>query len=128
MTVEQMVDQVCEELNVSSRVSGESLLVLIAAELAAGVTAERDAEIAGELPAPYTARLAARAQIDGDTIHVPRVIYVDASVIPGRDLMTSARGRRQAKAKRDVAVGIHTVISGDWGTIYRFAVLWRREK
>ena len=126
MTNEQMIDQVLDDLNCRSRTDDADLLAA-AQELAEGVTAEREAEIAAALPVPYARRVPARAQLDGDFLTVPRSAIVDASLIDGV-FRSSAMGKKLRAPKMAAAVGFHTVVSGDWGTIYRIVVLWRRAK
>ena len=101
-----------------------------AMELAQGVTAERDAEIAADLPRPYQMRLPARAQLDGDELVCPRVAYVDASKVPGGEWQTTAaRGQRLARVKDGAFVGAAVELDiPDVVTIIRIAVLWRRAR
>ena len=126
MTNEQMIDQVLTDLNCESRTDDADLLAA-AQELAEGVTAEREAEIAAALPVPYARRVPARAQLDGDFLTVPRSAIVDATLIDGV-FRSGAMGKKLRAPKMAAAVGFHTVVSGAWGTIYRIVVLWRRAK
>ena len=126
MTQEQMVDQVLADLNCESR-TDDVLLVAAAQTLAEGVTAEGEAEIAAALPVPYARRVPARAQLDGDFLTVPRSAIVDATLIDGV-FRSSAMGKKLRAPKMAAAVGFHTEVSGDWGSIFRIVVLWRRAK
>ena len=123
---EDLIAEVLEALNADGQTEDEDLLAA-AQELAEGVTAERDAEIAGALPVPYTARVPARAQIDGDTLHIPRVAYIQASKVGDGDWKHSARGRKLKRAKKDVAVGVHVELKMEGIQIVSLAVLWRRD-
>ena len=128
----ELVHRVFNDLKVESigtiHTGMQAELQAFADELAAGVTPERDAEIAEALPAPYTMKLPARAQLDGDNLLCPRVSYVDASKVPDEDWNTgSAVGRRLRRAKEGAVVGIHVELDiPDVVKIVRIAVLWRR--
>ena len=126
MTQEQMIDEVLTDLNCESQTDDADLMA-VAQELAEGVTAEREAEIAAALPVPYARRVPARAQLDGDFLTVPRSAIVDATLIDGV-FRSSAMGKKLRAPKMAAAVGFHTVVSGAWGTIFRIVVLWRRAK
>ena len=104
-------------------------LVAFAQELAEGVTAERDAEIAEALPVPYQKKVPARAQIDGDELTIPRCIIATASRAKDGDWITSTRGPRMGRSKAGCAVGLHEelVIPGVV-EIVRVVILWRRDK
>ena len=121
-----MIQQVLQDLNADGTTDDASLIEY-AQELAEGVTAEREAEIADALPAPYARRIPARAQLDGDTLHVPRQAIVDASLIDGV-FRSSAMGKKLRAPKTACAVGFNVEVTGAWGTIYRIVVLWRRAK
>ena len=107
----------------------DSTLIAYAKELAEGVTAERDAEIAEALPVPYQKKVPARAQIDGDELTIPRCVYATASRAAGGEWITSTRGPRMGRAKAGCAVGVHTELDiPDVVEIVRVVILWRREK
>ena len=127
MTHDDMIEQVLHDLNASPFKTMDPTLNTVAQELAEGVTAEREAEIAAALPAPYARRVPARAQIDGDYLTVPRAAIISANLIDGV-FTSSARGRKLRAPKRECAVGFHTEVTGDWGSIFRIVVLWRRDK
>ena len=132
LDLSELLAQINSDLNVivGDSNADDELLEALSLELAEGVTAERDAEIAELLPVPYTMKVPARAQLDGDFLRCPRVAYVDASKVPGEDWVTSAaRGRRSAKPKTGVFMSAHTVLSiPDVVEIVRVAVLWRKPK
>jgi len=98
--------------------------------LADGVTPEKDAEIAEALPVPYTVKVPARAQLDGEMLRCPRVAYVDASIVPDGEWRTSsARGQRLRRAKADVYMAASVELDiPDVVTIVKVAVLWRPHK
>ena len=127
---DELVDQIFEEVGCVSETDDEDLEAF-AQELAEGVTAERDAEIAELLPKPYTKKVPARAQIDGEELLIPRCVIATASRVPGEgsEWITSARGPRLGKAKAGCVVGVHVELEiPDVVTIARVVVLWRREK
>ena len=101
----------------------------LAQELAEGVTAERDAELAASLPVPYQKKVPARAQIDGDYLTIPRCVYTSASRAAGGEWITSSKGPRMGRAKAGCAVGVHEelVIPGVV-EIIRVVILWKRDK
>ena len=100
-----------------------------AQELAEGVTAERDAEIAAALPVPYQKKVPARAQIDGEELTIPRSVTATASRGPGGDWITSTMGPRMGRAKAGCAVGFHVELDiPDVVEIVRVVILWRRDK
>ena len=126
----EVVDAILERVN-SVSTTGDAGLIATANELAAGVTAEREAEIcAEELPIPYTFETPARAQIDGDTIRVPRSVNTAASWTPDGGWNTgTSMGRRLRRQKADCAVGVHVDLDiPDVVKILRIVVLWRRVK
>ena len=129
--MEQYADLIAKIMKESSCVSttDDPDLKAAAQELAEGVTAERDAEIAVSLPVPYQKKVPARAQIDGDELTIPRCVYVTASRAEGMDWMTSTSGPRPGRMKAGCAVGLNEdlVLPGVL-TIVRIAILWRREK
>ena len=135
MDVQELIVDIFEEINASTVTDDEDLL-MYANELAAGVDAERDAAIAEALPVPYTMQKPARAQLDGDFIRMPRVVYVDASKVGDRDWAFSKFGRRLNREKMDCAVGMNVEFEmpanpetgTDAITIMRFAILWRRNR
>ena len=126
MNKADMIAQVLQDLNADGTTEDASLIEY-AQELAEGVTGPREAEIADALPAPYARRIPARAQLDGDTLHVPRQAIVDASLIDGV-FRSSAMGKKLRAPKTACAVGFNVEVTGAWGTIYRIVVLWRRAK
>ena len=104
-------------------------LVAHAQELAEGVTAERDAEIAAVLPAAYQKRVPARAQIDGEELTIPRAVIATASRQAGGEWHTSTRGPRMGRMKAGCAVGVHTELEIPGVLeIIRVVILWRRFK
>ena len=123
-----VVATIMEETQCVSTTEDEALAA-IAQELAMGVTAERDAEIAAALPVPYTKRVPARAQLDGDTLLIPRAITATASRAAGGDWITSTKGPRMGRAKAGCAVGVHVELEIPGVVeIVRVVILWRREK
>ena len=116
-----------EKQCVSTTTSKE--LVAFAQELAEGVTAKRDAEIAEALPVPYQRKVPARAQIDGDTLTIPRCIIATASRVEGGAWITSTRGPRMGRAKADCAIGVHPeLVIPNVLEIVRIVILWRRDR
>ena len=103
-------------------------LIAAAQELAEGVTAERDAEIALALPGPYRQRVPATAQLDGDELTVPRALRLGASSTGGSWDLGSMQGRRQRTEKRDCAIGVHVALDLPQVTIVEAVVLWRRAR
>ena len=92
MTLEEkygdLIETIMDQVGCISEAEPEDAgdLWAYAQELAEGVTAERDAEIAEALPVPYQKRVPARAQIDGDELTIPRCVIAQAasSRFPGR--------------------------------------------
>ena len=104
-------------------------LIAYAKELAEGVTAERDAEIAEALPKPYQKKVPARAQLDGDELTIPRCVYVTASRAAGGDWITSTKGPRMGRVKAGCAIGVYTELHiPDVVEIVRVVILWRRDR
>ena len=100
-----------------------------AQELAEGVTAERDAEIAAALPVPYQKRVPARAQIDGEELTIPRCVIAQAARETGGKWNTSTKGPRMGRAKAGCAVGFHVELDlPGIVEIVRVVILWRRDK
>ena len=100
-----------------------------AQELAEGVTAERDAEIAEALPVPYQKKVPARAQIDGEELTIPRCVIAQAAREAGGEWQTSTRGPRMGRAKAGCAVGVHVELDiPDVVEIVRVVILWRRDR
>ena len=101
----------------------------LAQELAEGVTAERDAEIAESLPVPYQKKVPARAQIDGDYLTIPRCVIATATRAEGGEWITSTKGPRMGRNKAGCAIGLHEelVIPGVV-EIVRIVILWKRDK
>ena len=125
---QDLIDRIMQETQCVSTSDDESLAAY-AQELAEGVTAERDAEIAEALPTPYQKKVPARAQIDGDELTIPRCVIATASRVPDADWITSSQGPRMGRVKADCAVGVHEelVIPGVV-EIVRVVILWRRDK
>ena len=125
---DDLIDTILQETSCVSTTEDPELLDY-AQELAGGVDAERDAEIAEELPMPYQKKVPARAQIDGEELTIPRCVIATASRVPGQEWITSTRGPRLKRAKAGCAVGVHEelVIPGVV-EIVRIVVLWRRDK
>ena len=123
-----LVHTILQETGCVSGTNDEALIAY-AQELAEGVTAERDAQIAEALPKPYQKKVPARAQIDGDELTIPRCVIAQASRVPGQDWKTSTRGPRMGRTKAGCAVGVHEelVLPGVL-EIVRVVVLWRRDK
>ena len=120
-----VIDQALAEINSLSQ-TDDPALVSAANELAAGVTAEREAEIAEALPVPYTMLQSSTADIHGAKIRVPRMVRVIGHKLPGGDWVTSTSGRKLGLEKADCAVGLHTVVANDYATVVNLVVLWRR--
>ena len=129
--VAKYVDLVNTILDESGCVSGtnDPELGRYAQELAEGVSAERDAQIAEALPKPYQKKVPARAQIDGDELTIPRCVIAQACRTSGTDWQTSTKGPRMGRTKAGCAVGVHEelVLPGVL-EIVRIVVLWRRDK
>ena len=125
---QELVNRIMRETDCVS-MSDDADLAAAAQELAEGVTAERDAEIAEALPVPYQKKVPARAQIDGDELTIPRCVIAQASRVPGEDWITSSQGPRMGRAKAGCAIGVHEelVIPGVV-EIIRVVILWRRDK
>ena len=123
-----LIDTIMQETQCVSTSNDEALMDF-AQELAEGVTAERDAEIAEALPVPYQKRVPARAQIDGDELTIPRCVIATASRVPGGDWITSTKGPRMGRTKAGCAVGVHVELAiPDVLEIVRVVILWRRDK
>ena len=123
-----LVERIMQETQCVS-VSDDGTLAAFAQELAEGVTADRDAEIAEALPVPYQKKVPARAQIDGDTLTIPRCVIATASRVEGGLWITSTRGPRMGRAKADCAIGVHPeLVIPNVLEIVRIVILWRRDK
>ena len=123
-----LLDTITQETQCVSA-STDDALIAFAQELAEGVTAERDAEIAEALPVPYQKRVPARAQIDGDELIIPRCVIATATRVPGGEWITSTKGPRMGRAKAGCAVGVHMELDiPDVVEIVRVIILWRRDK
>ena len=120
--------RIMRETQCVSMADGEELTAF-AQELAEGVTAERDAAIADSLPVPYQKKVPARAQLDGDTLTIPRCVIATASRPEGGEWVTSTKGPRMGRPKAGCAVGVHEelVIPGVV-EIIRIVILWRRDR
>ena len=121
------IEQVLQELNVVSRTEVPAL-VDFAMDMAAGVTPEREAEIAEALPGPYTMRESATAEMGAEQIRVPRISVVMVSWTPESGWLTSTSGRRLHRAKADAAIGVHVIFESEYAKAGRIVVLWRRDK
>ena len=107
----------------------DASLWAFAQELAEGVTAERDAEIAAALPVPYQKKVPARAQIDGEELTIPRCVIAQAARQAGGEWNTSTKGPRMGRAKAGCAVGFHVELDIPGVVeIVRVVILWRRDK
>ena len=123
---EELISRILDEINASTTTDHPDLIDA-ANELAAGVTGEREAEIAENLPAAYSRKVPARAQIDGDYLTVPKAVYVSASFVDGK-WYTSTNGRKLNRPKMDCAVGTAVEFEGAGIVIMKIVILWRREK
>ena len=123
-----LIDTITEEIQCVSDTDNDALWDY-AQELAEGVTAERDAEIAEALPVPYQKRVPARAQIDGEELTIPRCVIATATRVPGGEWITSTKGPRMGRVKAGCAVGVHVELDiPDVVEIVRVVILWRRDK
>ena len=123
-----LIETIMQETHCVSPTDDESLTAY-AQELAERVTAERDAEIAELLPVPYQKKVPARAQIDGDTLTIPRCVIATASRAEGGEWITSTRGPRLGRAKAGCAVGVHVELDIPGVVeIVRVVILWRRDR
>ena len=123
-----LVEAVLKETDCQSTVD-DSVLAAYAQELAEGVTAERDAEIAEALPKPYQKKVPARAQLDGDELTIPRCVIAQAAREAGGEWKTSTQGPRMGRMKAGCAVGVHVELDiPDVVEIVRIVVLWRRDR
>ena len=123
-----LVETIMQEVSCVSG-SDDPDLAAFAQELAEGVTAERDAEIAEALPVPYQKRVPARAQIDGEELTIPRCVIAQAARQAGGEWNTSTKGPRMGRTKAGCAVGIHVELDiPDVVEIVRVVILWRRDK
>ena len=124
-TMDELPGVLMEQLNCQTT-SDDPQLRAFANDLAdEDLTAARDAEIAAALPTPYTMQVNARAQIDGETIRVPRRVMVDANRQDG-EWTLGLQGRRQRLAKDGCVVGSAISLDLPSVTIARFIVLWKR--
>ena len=124
----ELVETIMQETGCVSEANTTPLFDF-AQELAEGVTAERDAEIAAALPVPYQKRVPARAQIDGDELTIPRCVIAQASREAGGEWKTSTRGPRMGRAKAGCAVGVHVELDIPGVVeIVRVVILWRRDR
>ena len=123
-----LVETIMQETQCISE-TDDAALDAYAQELAEGVTAERDAEIAEDLPVPYQKKVPARAQLDGDTLTIPRCVIATATRVEGGDWITSTKGPRMGRAKADCAVGVHPeLVIPKVLEIVRIVILWRRDR
>ena len=126
-----LAEMIMLETGCTSEAPADSELYAVAQELAEGVTAERDAEIAAALPVPYQKRVPARAQIDGEELIIPRCVIATATraTASGGDWITSTRGPRLGRAKADCAIGMHVELDIPHVVeIVRVVILWRNVK
>ena len=123
-----VVARILEEINAENEIF-DAELVGIANELAAGVTAEREAELAEALPGAYVSSVNARAQDDGDKIRVPKAVYTHATYNQGAWLKTMSGGKLR-RVKMDVVVGAAVEFEMPEADlkIVRLVILWRRKK
>lgn len=122
----EIIKQILADINAQSE-SADDGIVALATELAAGVSAEREAEISEALPVPYTLLDNATAQMDDEKIRVPRMVVATATKVNGA-WTTSTQGRRMRRAKADCVVGVHTIADNEVCTLLRVVVLWRRAR
>ena len=123
-----LVETIMQETQCISE-TDDAALDAYAQELAEGVTAERDAEIAEALPVPYQKKVPARAQLDGDTLTIPRCVIATATRVEGGDWITSTKGPRMGRAKAGCAVGVHPeLVIPKVLEIVRIVILWRRDR
>ena len=127
-----LIETIMQETGCVSAVEAgpmERTLTPLAQELAEGVTAERDAEIAESLPVPYQKKVPARAQIDGDELTIPRCVIAQAAREAGGEWKTSTQGPRMGRAKAGCAVGVHVELDIPGVVeIVRVVILWRRDR
>ena len=123
-----LVETIMQETQCISK-TDDAALDAYAQELAEGVTAERDAEIAEALPVPYQKKVPARAQLDGDTLTIPRCVIATATRVEGGDWITSTKGPRMGRSKAGCAVGVHPeLVIPKVLEIVRIVILWRRDR
>ena len=123
-----LVETIMQETQCISE-TDDAALDAYAQELAEGVTAERDAEIADALPVPYQKKVPARAQLDGDTLTIPRCVIATATRVEGGDWITSTKGPRMGRSKAGCAVGVHPeLVIPKVLEIVRIVILWRRDR
>ena len=122
-----VIETILTEINCETR-NEDSDMVRVANELAAGVTAEREAEIAESLPRPYPMLESATADVHGPKIRVPRIATATAHQVGDGEWVTSTRGRRLCRKKADCAVGVHVVTANDFVCVVNIVVLWKRVK
>ena len=123
-----LVKTIMDETQCVSLTDLESV-ALYAQELAEGVTAERDAQIAADLPKPYQKKVPARAQLDGDFLTIPRCVIATASRAEGGAWITSTKGPRMGRVKAGCAVGVHPeLVIPNVLEIVRVVILWKRDK
>ena len=125
---DDLLETLLKETNCISTVD-DAVLTAYAQELAEGVTAERDAEIAEALPKPYQKKVPARAQLDGDELTIPRCVIATASRAAGGEWITSTKGPRMGRMKAGCAVGMYTELDIPHVVeIVRIVILWRRDR
>ena len=123
-----LVHTLLEEVGRTTEVFDRELMAY-AQELAEGVTAERDAEIAEALPKPYQKKVPARAQLDGDELTIPRCVIAQAAREAGGEWKTSTQGPRMGRMKAGCVVGVHVELDiPDVVEIVRVVILWRRDR
>ena len=125
---DDLVETIMQETHCVSATDSVALTAF-AQELAEGVDAERDAEIAEALPVPYQKKVPARAQLDGDMLTIPRCVIAQASRQADGEWHTSTKGPRMAREKAGCAVGVHVELDIPGVVeIVRVVILWRRAK
>ena len=125
---QHVIDGIMSTINGQNIIENEELQA-IADELAAGVTAEREAEVAMELPAPYRQSFNARAEISNEKIICPRCTYTAATRI-GDTWNYSTHGRKMARPKTDCVFGVAVDLDLPEASllIVKIVVLWKRDK
>ena len=125
---QEVIDGIMSTINGQNIIENEELQG-IADELAAGVTAEREAELAMELPAPYRQSFNARAEISDEKIICPRATYTAANSVAGV-WNYSTHGRKMARPKIDCVFGVAVDLDMPEAEllIVKIVVLWKRDK
>ena len=124
--MKEIVERVLGEIN-SQGTSDDEAIQAFADELAGGVDAEREMEIAIQLPRGYTRKELLSAE-EGERVLLPRMLVVSAHKLPGKDWHTSTTGRGLRRRKEGCVVGVHTVVDNEHVTSLHMVVLWQRLK